>query len=223
MGILLTETTMSIAERKTREKQKRINAILDAAEEVFFGGDGLTASMDEVASLAEVSKGTLYLYFKNKESLYLGIGVRANKVALDYLQIGINRGEKGIDKVLEAVKSYNEFARKYPHYFRLKSFSDEIANRPFREGSDDPQMDLCMESGMACGRALAGAIESGILDGTIRSDIDPMTTTLLIWSQSNGVIKLIESKGMHLKERMGIDPDKLFEAFQKFVHRSIAA
>ena len=84
-------------------------------------------------------------------------------------------------------------------------------------------MDMCMESGMACGRALAGAIESGIQDGSIRSDIDPMTTTLLIWSQSNGVIKLIESKGMQLEERLGINPDKLLAAFQEFVHRSIAA
>jgi TetR/AcrR family transcriptional regulator len=214
---------MSIAERKTREKQRRVNAILDAAEEVFFGDDGMSASMDEVANLAEVSKGTLYLYFKNKESLFLGIGVRANKVAVEFLQMGIDRGDRGIEKVLEAVSAYHEFSVKYPHYFRLKSLSDEITNRPFRDGSDDPQMDMCMESGMACGRALAGAIEDGIKDGSIRSDIDPMITTLLIWSQSNGVIKLIESKGMHLKDRLGIDPDNLFKAFQKFVYRSIAA
>lgn len=214
---------MSIAERKTREKQRRVNDILDAAEEVFFGKNGLNASMADVATLAEVSKGTLYLYFKNKESLYLGIGVRANKVAVEFLQKGINRGERGIEKVMGAINGYHEFAREYPHYFRLKSFSDEIANRTFREGSSDPQMDLCMESGMACARALAGAIECGIQDGSIRSSVDPMTTTLLIWSQSNGVIKLIESKGMHLEERLGIDPDHLFKAFQEFVHRSIAA
>ena len=60
---------MGIAERKEREKEHRRNTILDAAEEVFFSKGINLATMDEVAERAELSKGTLYLYFKNKEEL----------------------------------------------------------------------------------------------------------------------------------------------------------
>ncbi len=214
---------MGIAERKQREKQKRINDILDAAESVFFSENGLSASMEDVAAQAEVSKGTLYLHFKNKESLYLGIGSRANKVAQEYLQKGISRAELGIDQVLEATKSYREFAQKYPHYFKLKSFSDDVANRSLDRDSDDPLLNECIESGMSCGRALAEAIERGIQDGSIRSDIDPMTTTLLIWSQSNGVIKLLQSNSKKIIERLELKPDALFSAFQELIRTSLAA
>ena len=47
--------------------------ILDGARQVFrsAGFDG--ASMDQIARAAGVSKGTLYVYFRNKEDLFLDL------------------------------------------------------------------------------------------------------------------------------------------------------
>ena len=67
---------MGIAERREREKDQRRNTILDAAEKVFFSQGINLATMDGVAEEAELSKGTLYLYFKSKEELFLGIACR---------------------------------------------------------------------------------------------------------------------------------------------------
>jgi len=64
---------MGINERREREKEVRRDAILDAAENIFFSKGVDSSSMDEIASRAELSKGTLYLYFKNKDELYHGI------------------------------------------------------------------------------------------------------------------------------------------------------
>lgn len=50
--------------------------ILDAAERLYFGKGIDTTTMDEVAEAAELSKGTLYLYFKNKDDLSHGIYLR---------------------------------------------------------------------------------------------------------------------------------------------------
>ena len=77
---------MGIAERREREKQRRRNDILDAAEHVFFEKGLKSATMDEVAEEAELSKGTLYLYFKSKEDLYLGITERALTVLKQMFQ-----------------------------------------------------------------------------------------------------------------------------------------
>lgn len=61
---------MGIAERRQREKELRREAIIKAATEIFKK-KGLTAStMEEIASRAELSKATLYLYFTNKEELF---------------------------------------------------------------------------------------------------------------------------------------------------------
>lgn len=50
------------------EKQQQI---LDAAAEIFSREDYKRASTDDIAARAGISKGLLFYYFKNKQSLYL--------------------------------------------------------------------------------------------------------------------------------------------------------
>jgi len=57
-------------ERRNREKHQRIQSILEAAQRVFFSKGYLKATMDEIAMEAEVTKPTIYLYFKAKDDLF---------------------------------------------------------------------------------------------------------------------------------------------------------
>jgi TetR/AcrR family transcriptional regulator len=56
--------------RRTREKNQRIQSILEAAQRVFFSKGYLKSTMDEIAMEAEVTKPTVYLYFKAKDDLF---------------------------------------------------------------------------------------------------------------------------------------------------------
>jgi len=62
---------MSIAERKTREHQSRIKLIKRSAS-VMFEKKGFEAAkmMEEIAERAEISKATIYKYFKSKNDLF---------------------------------------------------------------------------------------------------------------------------------------------------------
>ena len=51
---------------KTKEKRDQI---LKAAEELFASRRYDEITMDEIAQLAQVGKGTLYRYFSSKEAL----------------------------------------------------------------------------------------------------------------------------------------------------------
>ena len=64
---------MGIAERKEREKQQRKEEIIQAAESVFYSLGLDQATMDDIAAKAELSKGTLYLYFRSKEDLFFEV------------------------------------------------------------------------------------------------------------------------------------------------------
>ena len=64
---------MGIAERKQREKEQRRQHILQVAETIFLEKGINSSTMDEIAAVCELSKGTLYLYFKSKEELFLDI------------------------------------------------------------------------------------------------------------------------------------------------------
>lgn len=57
--------------RREREKLNRHNDILQAARKVFASKDYASATLDDVATVAELSKGTIYLYFQNKADLFL--------------------------------------------------------------------------------------------------------------------------------------------------------
>lgn len=58
-------------------------------------------------------------------------------------------------------------------------------------------------------KIVAGAIQSGIEDGTIRSNLDPVKTAYLLRGQTAGVIQIIMKEGDHLKEHLGIDAEEL--------------
>lgn len=57
--------------RKEREKLNRRNEILNAARKVFATKEYDSATVDNIAEVAEISKGTIYLYFKSKAELFI--------------------------------------------------------------------------------------------------------------------------------------------------------
>jgi AcrR family transcriptional regulator len=70
-----------IAEPRWRRlPEERPKQILDAALAVFAERGLAAARLDDIARLAGVSKGTIYLYFANKEELFRGV-VRSTVIA----------------------------------------------------------------------------------------------------------------------------------------------
>jgi AcrR family transcriptional regulator len=61
---------MARGPRWQRRKEDRPTEILEAALDVFATRGFSAARLDDVAARAGVSKGTLYLYFRNKEELF---------------------------------------------------------------------------------------------------------------------------------------------------------
>ncbi len=66
-------------------RQAREQLILDVAGQVFARGDYHSASMDEIAALADVSKPMLYTYFGSKEGLYVAYIDRTGRELLERL------------------------------------------------------------------------------------------------------------------------------------------
>ena len=84
---------MGIRERKQREKERRRQQIMVAAKRVFVKKGYGRATMESIAKEAELSAGTLYLYFKNKSELWATLSLRV----LQYLLIRLDHlhGDQG--------------------------------------------------------------------------------------------------------------------------------
>lgn len=62
--------TARLPSRRERERQRKLDDLLAAAEVVFAENGFEEASMERIAAAAEYATGTLYLYFQSKEALY---------------------------------------------------------------------------------------------------------------------------------------------------------
>jgi AcrR family transcriptional regulator len=58
---------------RTKEKDERIAEISAAAKKIFLEKGYFNSTVEEIAKEAGVSKGTVYLYFKNKDELYASL------------------------------------------------------------------------------------------------------------------------------------------------------
>jgi len=82
----------------TRSEKKR-EAILEASTSVFLGQGYDVASMDGIASAADVSKRTVYSHFKSKEDLFAETMVRMCGTKRQQMEMKIDLTEP-IEKVL---------------------------------------------------------------------------------------------------------------------------
>src|SRR5271157_4986746 len=119
---LSPESNLGIHERKEREKEQRRENILDAAQRVFFEKGLATATMDDIAETAELSKGTLYLYYKSKEDLYLTVLMRGMELLYDVFN-EVATGAYSPPKMLSRLsEAYLDYFNKHRDYFRMMHY-----------------------------------------------------------------------------------------------------
>ena len=175
---------MGISERKEREKEQRRNAIIDAAEKVFFSKGFELATMEEVAEQAELSKGTLYLYFKNKEELQLAISIRGLIQLRKIFEESIDPGKSTWENLLAIGRGYVKFSRKYPDYLNSMLYMDA-------KHVDHALVEASFQDNIDPMEFFVKFIEKGIDDGSIRKDLNPKVLAHLLWSSTTGVLRLI--------------------------------
>lgn len=212
---------MTTAERREREKQQRIEMIMDAALEVFAEKGLKNATMEDVAEKAELSKGTIYLYFKSKEHLYFAIDMRAGQILRERFAEAARSVKRGGEKVQAIGRAYYQFCFDYPNYFKAMSYVESMDVDTFKAIAAEMLPKGEQSDKQTSIAILAEAIETGHKDGTISKDMNPWLTAILLWSTSNGVIQMIKNRGEYLK-LFGLDVGDLYPAKELLVGRGLA-
>ncbi|MBC8376096.1 MAG: TetR/AcrR family transcriptional regulator [FCB group bacterium] len=104
---------------KARRREQHRLEILSTAEQVFARQGYHTTTMEAVAEECGWSKGTLYLYFKNKEDLFFSILIekmeRFSETLLNELKT--SQGVKG--KIAALIEAQFQFLTENKHFFQL--------------------------------------------------------------------------------------------------------
>jgi AcrR family transcriptional regulator len=93
--------------------------ILDAAARQFAAQRFHEVRMDDIAAEAEVSKGTLYSYFQDKEELYLALLARGSEGMVRALEETVEEPQTARDKLVAMVDAILKYFDAEPHLFDL--------------------------------------------------------------------------------------------------------
>jgi TetR/AcrR family transcriptional regulator len=193
---------MGTHERKEREKEHRREEILDAAQRVFFERGLAVATMDEIAETAELSKGTLYLYYKSKEDLYLAVMMRGMELLYEKF-IEILKTEESVPKTMvRLANAYVDYFYEHRDYFRMMHF---LQTPQFHKQVTDGMKLSCNELNQRIWDLVNNLLKRGINEGTVRRDLNPVEVSIILWSSATSLMSRIDSQYDLWKERLYID------------------
>jgi len=208
---------MGIAERKEREKQQRREDIIKSAEKVFYSLGLENATMDDVAAEAELSKGTLYLYFKNKEMLHVEVARRAIILLNAFTSKAAEQKEKTIEKLGQMGLATIQFSKTHPD--QMKAIQSLMVKEPGNVELSSGEVQNIVYGDSSVGM-LVQVVEEGIRNKELRSDIPAPLIAHTLWMQMMSVIQFVNSE-KSLIEILELTPEKVFEIHFELVLNGI--
>src|SRR5215831_12558273 len=88
------------ADTRRRRKAERPKEIVEAAFEEFSRNGYAATTLDQIAERAGVTKGTIYVYFANKEQLFISMVREVTKATLDTVTDMFERHEGSTAELL---------------------------------------------------------------------------------------------------------------------------
>lgn len=207
---------MSVAERRAREKQYRIQDILEAAEKVFFKKGFESATMNEIAREAELGKGTIYLYFKGKDDVHRAIVEKGMDILFGLIKDAAKNHACGLSKLETVWDSFMRFRTDYPNYCNAFIHYETKPWKETQPGDLDGRVNKYKVI-----RFMMTAIEEGRADGSVRSDINAADMTLMLWAQMTGAIMLDRFKGALITNLSRVAPEDFLERFKRLVYENL--
>jgi AcrR family transcriptional regulator len=180
---------MTTTQRRAREKERRRRSILDAARAVFFEGGFQQATVDDVAARAEVSKGTVYLYFESKETIlaFLLLEGLEELVAVLEEAYAPERDMAAGERLRRLAMGYLKFFQANPHYYRLIMAFDRGR---FQETVPDEVYEQVLARSLRGFHWVIQAVQQGIEQGTFYGP-EPRQAAAAFWASLNGVLVLL--------------------------------
>ena len=200
---------MSSEERRKKEKENRKNSILKAARKLFFERGFKSVTVDLIAAKAEVSKGSIYLYFDSKEEIYTQILISANIERHKDIEDFAKKEGTASDLLIAFAKNYVDFFLDNNELFRiLMTFMLNSENMNLTEEQNTQLIHTTNENI----RVLSKILQKGVDSGEFRSDIDIRREQYAVWGMMNGIISLYIYTGA---------PEKRTERIHSIIRESL--
>ncbi len=176
---------MGVKERKESNRQRIQADIIDAGEQIFFSEGIQKATMDRIAALAEVSKTTLYNYYKSKTELIVAINIKGARIHEKQMVKIFESGDSVKNIIKDILLSYVEFYEAFPQYFDIANYL--IANK-VKVDELNETLKREHEEIEASFTNWLDLFDRGKAEGVIRKDVNPLNVGILSWLQMRALL-----------------------------------
>lgn len=176
---------MGIAERKEREKQEIKNMVLETAMMLFLEEGYKNVTIRKIAEKIEYSPATIYLYFKDKDEIFLTLQKMAFEKFYEF-QISGQHIEDPVERLSQQGKTYLQFAIENPMFYELIFFMTEP-----REKLKEPEN---YKTEIDTYGLLKANVKAAIEAGRMRTS-DVESTAFALWAYVHGIASLIIKRG----------------------------
>lgn len=163
---------------------------MEAAREAFFENGFYNTTVDSVAERAEISKGTVYLYFESKEEIlaHLLLGGLADLVDELDRAYAAAASLPADERLRRLAWAYWDFFRREPHYFPFLMAMDRGR---FQEAIPPRTYHEILEASLEGLDLVIQAIQQGKEEGLFAC-CGARRAACVFWATMNGVLQLME-------------------------------
>jgi len=185
---------MGVKERKERDRQKRRQDIIDAACTVLSEKGFASATVDDVSEKVELAKGTIYLYFKTKEEMFVSVFIKGLDNLLDKYRETAKLDLKPTKMLDRLALSFYRYYKEDLNYIKTAAYllDENIMDKIPPELSEE----INKKAGIGL-KILGDVIQKGIDQGDF-IDTNPRVVARVLWGLSIGVAQTTVMR-IHLK------------------------
>jgi AcrR family transcriptional regulator len=212
---------MSVQERKRRERRARRQTILEAAASVFAKHGLESATIEMVAREAEVAVGTIYLYFRSRDDLFLQLTAdRTEELTARYEAVQ-SSGLEPLAELRTMARIYIDYLSKSRELFLIhRSVVYARIRKRLKRKSEIGHYNRVFSLGHKAFGQWKAAIGRVYDIGLIPQVMDLATTASVMWASLNGAF-LLTGQDDTFRELTGLNPEGFVERAFEF-HLSAA-
>ena len=184
---------------KRVDKKKRQAELLAIAIEVFAERGYQATTMEEIAERAGVSKGMLYLYFKNKEALFGAVFRWFGRTVGERMAEEMEEAADEVEQLRGIARAWGAVAGRYREYVPL--FLDFWAVASVKGLRNDYAGDLA-DLYVEYRATITGIIERGKASGRFRAEVDAEVVAYLLVGGMDGLFIQSWLASHHEPERL---------------------
>lgn len=203
---------------KKREALTEFNKtqILNAAK-IRFEQKGIQlTTVDEIAKEADMSKSTLYVYFKSKDEILYHLIYAEFQKMKENMEKCKKESTSFKDAYYAICHMMVAYQKQSPVFFECLLNRIEVSRKQME---DMPVLKQIYAVGEQVNDIIAELLETGMKQGKVKKDIPLIPTVLFMWSSISEAVRFANEKSDYLKTRLSMKQEEYLEySFALILH-----